>query len=86
MSNFVVAMNLQEASLAAVANDAVRDLAIGILENHYSMDFEELRAQLFTLCAMTSATAVSYATSVLMSDEDFDSMMNDVSEIEGMGL
>lgn len=79
------ALAIAEASKQALHSDEVVGAVKYILENKNILTEQEMLREMFVLSTHLTALTAHLVTSVLLTEEQMDAMMNEISEFEELG-
>ena len=77
------AIALQEATQEAVHDPMVMDFAADVFQSRYLSD-DEFAQKLYQYSAFLSSLTASLATSVLLTESQFDEMIGSIKEMEAL--
>jgi hypothetical protein len=81
----VTAIKLQETTKEAVHDPMVMEMAAHLFHARNVMDDEDFAKALYQYSAMLSALTTTLATTVLLTEEEIDTMASEIKEFEQLG-
>lgn len=79
------AIALQQATQDAVHDNMVMDMAASIYQNRDEMSSDEFIHALYQYSALLSSLTTTLVTSVLLTEDQMDAMINDIKEFDEIG-
>ncbi len=81
----ITALKLQEATKEAVHNDMTMEVASELFANRNVLSDEEFTRALYEYSALLASITTTLATSILLTEEQMDAMIDEIKEFDQLG-